>query len=86
MSNGEVEIANISDPENIEFFTWSSPSKYYEDGYCEGKVFMLLTVEETEEYSDSEAIKNGEKVYDDGSYVVYTYSASEELMSYKAER
>ena len=36
LTNGEVEIGNIGDPEHLEYFKWSSPMKYYEEGYHAG--------------------------------------------------
>lgn len=36
LTNGEVEIGNIGDPEHLEYFKWSSPMKYYEEGYHTG--------------------------------------------------
>ena len=41
MSDGRVESANIADPEYCEFFTWSSPSRYYYPDYHKVNVFMF---------------------------------------------
>lgn len=86
LTDGAVEIGNISDPEELAYFKWSSPSRYYEDGYHQGEAFLLLTAEEMEEYSGAEALQAGELVYQAGGYAVFLYENTEELMSYARER
>lgn len=81
LTNGEVEIGNIGDPEHLEYFKWSSPMKYYEEGYHAGETFLLLTAEECAEYAETPALKQGKKVYEDGSYTVYAFDSAEELMN-----
>lgn len=81
LTNGKVEIANIGDPEYLEYFKWSTPKKYYEEGYHPGQTFMLLAAEECAEFSGAESIRQGDRVYDDGQYVVFTYDSVEELMA-----
>ena len=81
LTNGAVEIGNIGDPEHLEYFKWSSPMKYYEEGYHAGETFLLLTAEECAEYAEAPALKQGEKVYEDGSYTVYVFDSTEELMN-----
>ncbi|MCM1187463.1 MAG: hypothetical protein NC251_13400 [Lachnoclostridium sp.] len=83
LTDGRVEVANIMDPETLEYFKWSSPMKYYGEGYHEGEVFLLLSAEENEQYRDTEALKAGKQVYRDADYVVYGYESSEELFSKK---
>ncbi len=85
LTNGEVEIANIWDPENLNFFKWSSPMKYYEEGYHEGEVFLLLTAGEVMEFADAEAVLEGEVIYEDGNYTVFVYDSVDLLMSYGAD-
>ena len=80
LTNGEVEIGNIGDPEHLEYFKWSSPMKYYEEGYHTGETFLLLTSEECAEYASAPALKQGNKVYEDGSYTVYVFDSTEDLM------
>lgn len=80
LTNGAVEIGNIWDPEQLNYFLWSSPVKYYEKGYHEGEVFLLLTEEECRAFSDAPAIVSGEKIYEDGSYTVYLFGSREELL------
>ena len=81
LTNGEVEIGNIGDPEHLEYFKWSSPMKYYEDGYHTGETFLLLTAEECAEYAEAPALKQGKKIYEDGSYTVYVFDSTENLMN-----
>lgn len=81
LTDGEVEIANISNPEELEYFKWSSPVKYYEEDYYKNEVFLLLTAEEATEYCDAKALKAGTKVYEDGNYTVFLYEDLEKLMS-----
>lgn len=86
ITNGDVEIANIGDPEYLEYFTWSSPMKYYGEDYCEGEVFLLLTEDEESTYADVKALQTGEKIYGDGCYSVYLFESVEELQNCAAER
>lgn len=86
ITNGAVEIANIGDPEYLEYFTWSSPMKYYEEDYCEGEVFLLLTAEEEREYADVPALQAGEKVYEDGCYSVYLFETVRALKDCAVQR
>ncbi len=81
LTQGAVEIANIGDPQYLDFFTWSSPVAYYEDGYHAGTCFMLLTAQEALNYADANPVLCGEKVYDDGAYVVYVYESVEMFVS-----
>ncbi len=81
-----MEIGNIEDPERLEFFKWSSPMRYYEEGYHQGETFLLLTAEQTVEYAEAEALREGEIVYQDGDYTVFVYESVEELMSCAAQR
>ncbi len=85
LTNGRVEVANILDPEGLQFFTWSTPMEYYEEGYHQGKVFLLLTASEAEEYADAEVLRAGGKVYEDGSYVVYEYQDAGTFLSCRPE-
>ena len=79
LTNGNVEIANIWDPENMSIFTWSSPAKYYEKDYHQGETFLLLTIEEANAYKEATVVKKGEKIYDDGEYVVLIYEDTAKL-------
>ena len=79
MTDGRVEIANINDPETLEYFMWSSPAKYYENGYHEGSVFLLLSWEEELEWLDSKTLRTGREIYDDGLYSIYVFESVEAL-------
>lgn len=85
LTNGRVEIANIANPDQMNFFRWSSPGKYYESGYYEGKPFLLLTVQEAEEFVDAPAVREGERVYEDAFYIVYRYEDTGEFIKYVQE-
>lgn len=80
LTNGEVEIAHIWNIDDMDFFKWSSPVKYYEDGYHTGETFLLLTTAETVEFADSKAVERGEAVYEDEYYTVYVYENVEALL------
>jgi hypothetical protein len=80
LTDAKVETANILEPQSMTYFTWSTPSKYYEDGYSDGKVFLLLTKEEASEYADCQAVEQGEKVYENADYIVFSYDSAEELL------
>lgn len=77
-ADGGAEAANAAGGISLEFFRWSSPKRYYEDGR-DGKVFLLLTKEEYMETLGTEGAK-GEVAYDDGRYVVLIYSGTSELL------
>ncbi len=85
LTGGKVEVANILDPEGLQFFTWSTPMKYYEEGFYRGKVFLLLEASEAAEYADAPALLQGSPVYEDGSYVAYEYESMEKLLSCRPE-
>lgn len=71
LTDGKVEVANITAPESMEFFKWSSPAKYYTAEYADRASFLLLTAEEAEEYSGSQAADKMVKVYEEKNYVVF---------------
>lgn len=79
LTDGAVEAANILDPECLEYFKWSSPMKYYERGYHQGEVFLLLTAEEMDQFQDAKALDRGEKIYDDGGFAVFVYGDADRL-------
>lgn len=79
MTDGEVEVANITDPETLEYFMWSSPAKYYEENYHEGSVFLLVSWEEEVEWLESRTLQTGQEIYDDGGYSVYVFDSVEAL-------
>jgi hypothetical protein len=86
LTDGAVEVANVGDAEYLEYFKWSSPMKYYEDGYADGEVFLLLTSEELAEAADTETVKNGREVYRDEAYTVLVYDSTESLMGFAGAR
>lgn len=85
LTNGQVEIANIWDPVNLNYYQWSSPVKYYEEGYHDGEVFLLLSNGEVAEFADAEAVQKGEIYYEDDYYTVFIYDSVEALMSCAAD-
>ncbi len=80
LTNGAVEVANVWDPESLNYFKWSSPARYYEEGYCTGQTFLLLTTQEAEKFRDAESVKRGRRAYEDEYYVVLLYDSVEQLM------
>ena len=84
LTNGQVEIANIWDPENLNDFKWSSPMKYYEADYHEGSVFLLLTQQEASACQNAASVQNGQVIYEDDSYLVLLYDSAAVLKSYGA--
>ncbi len=86
LTDGAVEIANVGDAEYLDYFKWSSPMKYYEDGYAEGEVFLLLTAEEAAQAADTEVVRSGKIVYEDGAYTVLVYESASELMGHAESR
>lgn len=86
LTDGEVEIANIGDPQYLEYFKWSTPKKYYEEGYHEGETFLLLTGEECARFEETKALRQGRKVYDDGAYSVFVFDSVKTLMGLAEQR
>ncbi len=80
LTDGQVEIANVLDPVSLEYFKWSSPMKYYEEGYAEGEVFLLLTAEEIARAKGCAALEKGNVVYEDSAYTVLAYESSSALL------
>lgn len=86
LTDGAVEIANVGDPRYLDYFCWSSPVRYYQEGYYQGEIFLLLTTEEAADYAEAVPVQHGDVVYQDGAYVVLVYDNVEELMSYAEVR
>ena len=86
LTEGAVEIANVGDPEYLEYFRWSSPVRYYQEGYHEGGTFLLLTAGEAAAFGETKAVTEGMNVYEDGNYVVLAYENVEALMDCAEER
>lgn len=80
LTEGKVEIANVGDPQYLEFFRWSSPMRYYQEGYHQGETFLLLTTGEAAEFSETAAVKEGLRVYEDSFYTVFCYDSVEQLL------
>lgn len=86
LTEGAVEIANVGDPQFLDYFLWSTPAKYYQEGYHQGETFLLLTAEEALVYGEARPVQEGTQVYRDAYYTVLLYDSVEELMSYAEER
>ena len=82
LTDGQVEIANIREIDRMDMFTWSSPVRYYQEGYHDGKTFILLTAQEAEEYAQAPVISAGEVVYNQQGYVVLHYESTEALSAH----
>ena len=82
LSDGQVETANIKDPESFAFFKWSSQVRYYDPSYASGRVFVLLTTQEAQKYRDCAVLQAGQKAYEDSAFTVYVYASNEELLNY----
>lgn len=85
LTDGAVEVANVGDAAHLQYFKWSSPMKYYENGYATGEVFLLLSEEELCGAADVETVKNGRIAYEDDAYTVLVYDSAEALMRYAAD-
>ena len=85
LSNGAVEVANIADFEDMSFFLWSSPMKYYREDYHQGKTFLLLTGEQKEEYAALSVVQTGTMVYEDENYVVIHFESADEVLKGQAK-
>lgn len=81
LTNGLVEVANINNPEELQYFKWSSPMRYYEEDYRQGEVFLLLANDEVAEYGTAKALQKGTKTYEDDHYTVLVYESAAALMA-----
>ena len=81
LSDGALQLANISDPEEFTFFKWSSENAYYEPDYANGKVFLLLSEEEYQEYRDAKVLTAGAEIYHQNGFVIFGYESNEMLLS-----
>lgn len=81
LSNGEIEVGNVWDPVKLDYFKWSSPMKYYEEGYAKGEVFLLLSEEECAEYEGAKALSQERITYRENGFVVFVFDNLEELLS-----
>lgn len=86
LSNGALEVANIGDPQYMDFFEWSSKKEYYENNEYSGKVFLLVSVEQAKTYEETAALENGNLVYEDSWFQVYDYENIDTFLSYKEVR
>ena len=82
LTDGQVEIANIHEIDKMDMFTWSSPVRYYQEGYHDGKTFILLTAQEAAVYAQVPVIAAGEVVYDQQGYVVLHYDSTGALSAH----
>lgn len=74
LSNGEIEVGHLGGKDGVSApYEWLSPKYYYEEGYHQGKTFLLLA--KTEEPAlfngDITIMQDSVKVYEDEYYVVY---------------
>lgn len=74
LSNGEIEVGHLGGKDGVSApYEWLSPKYYYEEGYHQGKTFLLLA--KTEEPAlfngDITIMQDAVKVYEDEYYVVY---------------
>ncbi len=74
LSDGEIEVGHLGGNENGSApYEWLSPKCYYQEGYHEGKTFLLLAVTEEPALShgDITVMQDFVKVYEDEFYVIY---------------
>lgn len=75
LTDGAVEIANVEPGAEGEFdyFTWSSPMKYYTPEYEAKASFLLLSNEEVVEFEECKTVNEGKVLYADEYYTVFEY-------------
>jgi hypothetical protein len=83
LTDGKVEVANVSDWGDFGFFYWSTPRKYYEASYHRGKTFLLLTAEEAERYREEALVRAGRLVYEDENFQVLHFDSCEEVLGFR---
>lgn len=76
LSNGKVEVANIKDFETMEPEQFLTKPMYFKDKsyHANEAVFILLSVDEYEQYGQSDVILKGTKVYADDYYIILEYN------------
>lgn len=80
ISNGRVEVASIYSPETMDYYLWGTTKDYYKEGYHDGKCFLLLTLEEREAYKEGSVLSNGQEIYRDDYFVIYSYDSVDTLL------
>ena len=80
ISNGKVEVASIYSPETMDYYLWGTTKDYYKEGYHDGKCFLLLTLEEREAYKEGSVLSNGQEIYRDDYFVIYSYDSVDTLL------
>ncbi|MCH5279970.1 MAG: hypothetical protein J1E61_00765 [Lachnospiraceae bacterium] len=74
LSDGQIQVAHMDiDTQPTMPYEWLCPKYYYEEGYYEGKTFMLLARSEELAMFNGEIsiMQDGVKVYEDEYYVIY---------------
>ncbi len=79
LTNGNVEVANITSPVNMNYFFVVTDEKYYSKNYHNGKCFILLTAKQADEWKQCKVLQSGMLVYNDDNYVIYHYDNTEIL-------
>lgn len=85
LTDGQVEIANIWDSVDLNDFKWSSPKKYYEEGYHQGSVFLLLTREEAAAYMAANPAADGKMIFDNGVFQIFLFDSVQDLKASAAK-
>lgn len=81
LSNGKIEVANITDPETMQPYLWGTP-KYYYNNYKESeKRFILLSQDEYKIYKECSLLKNRDLVFNNGNYIIFQYKNIFEINS-----
>jgi positive regulator of sigma E activity len=73
LSNGKIEIANFDSALDGRPYLWLTPSRYYSNGYYQGKTFLLLTKDEYSATSKN-VIKGENKIIDKYGYIIIEYN------------
>lgn len=82
LSNGEIEMGNLNLAQEgqVQFFEWSSMKRYYEADYPKGKVFVLLTEEEKEQWKNYGMLQKGKEIGAVAGYVIYHYDSNKAFL------
>lgn len=74
LSNGEIKVGHLEGENGVSVpYEWLSPKYYYEEGFHEGKTFLLLARGEEPAFDNGDItiFQDGEKVYEDEYFVIY---------------
>lgn len=88
LTDGRIECINVKDENLLEFCGWLTFKKYqnkqtWQNIACD-RIFLLLDDDVYEAHREDEMLLDGQLVYDDCGYVIFTYEKAEFVEKYSS--